>query len=43
MMTSLGLTNSKTKQVDLVSFYVLTASFMETLVFTEISLRGFLN
>jgi hypothetical protein len=34
MNFSLGLMTSKTKQVDLVSFYVLTASFMETLIFT---------
>ena len=43
MITSLGLTTSKTEWEDLVSLCVSTASFMEILVFTEISLRGYLN
>ena len=43
MITCHGLTNSKTERVGLVSLFVLTASFMEILVFTETSLRGCLN
>ena len=40
MITSPGLTTSKTERIDLVSLCVLTASFMEIRVFTETSLRG---